>query len=263
MSVLPPGTLLQLMYLKERLRQIPPGHFVEVGPGAGEITRLLLDAGWTGEAYDLGAETIAALRERFAPEAAAGRFGALNADFLDAAPTRPADLVISCMVMEHLDEAAQTAFMHKAAGVLSDRGVMIALVPGSPRHWGIEDDIAGHCRRYTRGEVQRLADAHGWRLLHLAGLTFPVSNLLLPVSNFLVRRSERQKLALSALERTKQSGRRSVRFKTHFPSALGLLLNRRTMFPLHALQKVFSRSEAALVLYFECRPQRQAATAGS
>lgn len=257
MNVLPPGTLLQLMYLGERLRDVPPGSFIEIGPGAGEITQVLLDAGWTGRAYDLGAETVAALRERFAREIAEGRFAAVNADFLQAQPGPPADLVISCMVMEHLDDAAQARFLRTAASQLSDRGFMISLVPGSPRDWGIEDDIAGHCRRYTRDGLRQLAADHGWQIRHLAGLTAPVSNLLLPISNFLVNRSERQKLALSALERTKQSGRRSVRFKTHFPSVLGLLLNRRTMLPLHALQKLFSGSERALVLYVECIPPRE------
>ena len=30
---LPPGTLLQLMYVQERLRKLAAGRFVEVGPG--------------------------------------------------------------------------------------------------------------------------------------------------------------------------------------------------------------------------------------
>lgn len=254
MRVLPPGTLLQLIYLGERLRGVPPGRFVEIGPGSGEITQLLLDAGWTGRSYDLGGETVGALRERFATEIAAGRFEPVHGDYLESAVDAPADLVISCMVMEHLDDGKQAEFMRRSAAQLGPRGMMISLVPGSPRDWGIEDDIAGHCRRYTREEVRRLADAHGWRVEHVAGLTFPLSNLLLPLSNYLVNRAESSKMALSAQERTVQSGRRSVKFKTSFPPVLALVLNRFTMFPLHLVQKLFSRSERALVLYFECRP---------
>ena len=89
-------------------------------------------------------------------------------------------------------------------------------------------------------------------------LTFPVSNLLLPVSNYLVNRAERSKLNLSLVDRTKQSGRRQVAFKTHFPSLLGVLLNRFTMFPAFLIQKLFSGSERALVLYFEASPVTQA-----
>lgn len=53
---------------------------------------------------------------------------------------------------------------------------------------------------------------------------------VLPLSNDLVNRAERSKMALPAQDRTVQSGRRSVKFKTSFPPVL------------------------ALVLYFECRP---------
>ncbi len=254
MKVLPPGTLLQLMYLRERLERIPAGTFAEVGPGSGEITRLLLDMGWSGSAYDLGENTIADLKERFAAEISADRIAVLNQDFLLSSPQNSVDLVISCMVMEHLDDALQTQFMRVASRALKPNGRMISLVPSSPAHWGIEDDIAGHCRRYTRPDVARLASDNHWDLLHVAGLTFPVSNLLLPVSNYLVRRSEGQKLALSALERTKLSGRRQVKYKTHFPSLLGLLLNEYTLYPFHLLQKFFAKSDRALVLLFEAVP---------
>jgi hypothetical protein len=42
MAILPPGTLLQLMYIKERLRAVKPCRFVEIGPGAGDTSGLLL-----------------------------------------------------------------------------------------------------------------------------------------------------------------------------------------------------------------------------
>ncbi len=48
MRVLPPGTILQLMYLRERLRDINPGRFIEIGPGSGEVTSVLLELGWGG-----------------------------------------------------------------------------------------------------------------------------------------------------------------------------------------------------------------------
>jgi hypothetical protein len=92
-----------------------------------------------------------------------------------------------------------------------------------------------------------------WQIVHLAGLTYPVSNILLPISNYLVGRSEKSKLKLSQLERTKQSGRRSVKFKTHFPSVFEFLLNRYLLWPWHQLQKASADHERALVLYFEAK----------
>jgi len=258
-SVLPPGTLLQLMYLRERLTEIPAGRFVEIGPGSGEITQMLLDLGWAGQSCELDPVTIGRLQKRFASEIREGRYSTVNVDYLKfPKPPEPVDLVISCMVMEHFDDSLESAFMRKSQEVLKDQGLMIGIVPGSPAHWGIEDDIAGHCRRYTRDTIRSLMASTGWSVRHIAGLTFPVSNFLLPVSNFLVTRNEKSKLKLTAIERTKASGRRNVSFKTHFPSLLGIFLNTHVMWPLHLLQKAFKNSESALVLYFESQPVTQA-----
>jgi hypothetical protein len=258
MAVLPPGTLLQLMYLRERLRGLQPGHFVEIGPGSGEITGLLLDHGWSGISYELEAKTVQTLRARFANEIAAKRFIPVNESYLLSPPLlKKVDMVISCMVMEHLEDDTQYDFMGKSANCLKIGGVMIGFVPASPEHWGIEDDIAGHFRRYSRESLRSLLQRSRWKVVHVAGLTYPVSNLLLPISNFLVRRNEVSKLKLSIFERTKQSGRRNVRFKTHFPSVLKLILNEWTMLPLYWIQKLFSNSDKALVIYFEAIPESQ------
>ena len=68
MLPLPPGTILQLMYLNERISKLKPGSFIEVGPGSGEVSNVLLKKGWRGCAYDLEDETILRLQERFKVE---------------------------------------------------------------------------------------------------------------------------------------------------------------------------------------------------
>lgn len=253
MVTLPPGTLLQLIYLDERLRGVTPGRFIEVGPGSGEITNRLLKAGWSGTVYDLSEETVIALKRRFAPEISCGRLTIVLGDYLNATFKEGdrVDAIISCMVMEHLNDEAERKFMEISASRIRAGGRMIGLVPASSLHWGIEDDIAGHCRRYSKKSLLSLVRATGWEATHIAGLTFPVSNFLLPLSNYLVRRQEANKLALTPLERTTHSGHRHVHFKTHFPSILQLLLNEQVLRPLHWLQKCFSDSERALVIYFE------------
>jgi dolichol-phosphate mannosyltransferase len=106
--VLPPSTLLQLMYLDERINGIPPGRFIEIGPGSGEITNRLLKAKWSGTIYELSAETVSRIKQRFATEIAAGRLTVILGDYLNSMPPSTEDrvnLIISCMVMEHLDDS--------------------------------------------------------------------------------------------------------------------------------------------------------------
>ena len=252
---LPMGTLLQLMYLDERLKNIAAGRFIEIGAGSGEITVRLLKAGWSGTVYDLSEETVNNLNQRFASDIGANRLTVVLGDFLNLAqepqPANRVDIIISCMVMEHLDTEAEKKFMTLSASHLKVGGRMIGIVPASPRYWGIEDEIAGHCRRYSKEYLLSLLSSTGWKSEHIAGLTYPFSNLLLPLSNYLVRQYEANKLTLSSLERTKYSGHRNVRFKTHFPAIMTLLLNERVLSPLHWLQKIFAKSNNTLVIYFE------------
>jgi SAM-dependent methyltransferase len=246
------------MYLRERLARLPAGHFVEIGPGKGDVTNLLLNLGWRGELYDLSEETGEHLRKRFAREIAEGRLTVNIQDFLQVDQGEISDLVISCMVMEHLDEANETGFMNRAIRRLRPGGKLMGLVPASPEHWNIEDEIAGHYRRYTRRRIDELCESTGWSLEHVAGLTYPISNILLPLSNFLVKMAERNKTKLSMLERTRKSGHRNVLFKTNFPSLFSLFLNEYTFSPLNFLQKYFSQTENALVILFEATPNSSA-----
>jgi len=257
MQVLPPGTILQLMYLKERLQKLPVGTFIEIGPGSGDITSLLLSLGWTGIAFDLNPETTDKVKSRFKPQVDAQQLSVKNDDFLNNQELfNSADLIISCMVMEHFDNSSQDLFINHAKKCLTPKGIMIGLVPASPTHWGIEDDIAGHYRRYTVASLIALLNKQHWQSLHIAGLTYPLSNLMLPLSNFLVTRKEKGKLQSSMLERTKLSGNRKVLFKTYFPNFMSLVLNKVTLMPFHLLQKLLSKSSNALVIYFEASPTK-------
>jgi len=257
MTVLPPGTILQLLYLKERLKKLTIGSFVEVGPGNGDITNLLLELGWTGVCLDLNPDTVKKVETRFKTEISEGRLKVEQGDFLESTLIKEdTDLVITCMVMEHFNDELEVQFMNHAKSCLQDNGIMIGLVPSSPANWGIEDDIAGHYRRYTFGMLDKKLSSANWTRLHYSGLTYPVSNLILPISNFLVARQEKTKLNTSMLERTKQSGNRSVLFKTYFPGFMKLFLNDIVMSPFHWLQKKFNKSPNALVIYFEASPRK-------
>ena len=248
---LAPGHVLQLMYIKDRLRPLAGKRFFDVGAGNGLVSSCLLELGLSGTGFDLNAtacENNAALNK---DAIATGRYRIENADFLRTPVSDRADLIISSMMLEHLRTDEVDAYFERCRSVQAPGGRIVTLVPGSPAHWGIEDDIAGHHKRYSFACFDEIARAHGFDVAHIAGLTYPLSNWLLPLSNFLTRRRERHKLALTMQERTVLSGNRDVRWKTVFPRFVAYLVNDTTLYPFYLLQRAFRDHPASMVIYCE------------
>ncbi|MBM0740833.1 class I SAM-dependent methyltransferase [Phormidium sp. CLA17] len=250
---LPPGNILQQMYLKERLRSLKCGEFIEVGCGQGYISKLLLDLGWRGTGYDLNPSVVKKATHLNQAAIDQCQYNVNNEDWFSANQDSKVDLVISCLVLEHLDDFKESCYFNKCRQMLKPGGRMILFVPGSPKHWGIEDEIAGHYRRYTSSDMQQKLEQFNFSQIHLAGLTYPLSNWLLPLSNFLVEKAEQKKLKSTIQQRTQASGDRRVLFKTSFPFLLKLILNEAVMYPFYLLQKSNLNHPYALILYAEAK----------
>jgi SAM-dependent methyltransferase len=248
---LAPGHILQLMYLKRRLRGLRGKRFIEVGAGNGHVSSALLALGMSGVGFDLNASACLNNSRANGRYIEQGRYAVRREDFLTAPVDAPADLIISCMVIEHLPQPDVDDYFARCLELLAPAGMIVTVVPGSPRHWGIEDEIAGHQKRYTREDLMDVAARHALAVRHIAGLTYPLSNLLLGLSNRLVRRAESWKLATDEMTRTVASGDRDVMGKTVFPSIARYAINGVTMFPFHLLQLASRRRRDALVLYAE------------
>jgi SAM-dependent methyltransferase len=251
LPVLPPGTILQHMYLKERLRLFKPGCFLEVGCGKGFISKVLLDLGWTGIGLDLNKDSLEYATQLNIQSIQESKYSVSSQNFLDIECTLKFDVVISCMVIEHLDNNEEKAYFNKVKKLLNPNGKMILLVPACLSYWGHEDEIAGHYRRYTFDDIKFKLSAFGFGINNLAGLTYPLSNILYPVSEMLVWLEERKLKSTTMVERTKKSGNRNVFFKTRFPNIFKLLLNELTMYPFHLLQKLNKKNDKCLVIYAE------------
>ena len=157
------------------------------------------------------------------------------------------------MVIEHLPEDILKPFINKCKDLLSEGGTITFLVPSSMKHWGIEDEIAGHIKRYEKEDFIDFKEKYNLDINNITGLTFPISNWLFQISNFLVKKSESSKLLLSQKEKTVYTGNRNVAYKTTFPIIFGIILNEIVLYPFHIIQKLFSNNKNCLVLYCELR----------
>lgn len=249
MTVLPPGNILQNLFIKSQVKRHKWGKFLEVGSGNGFVSRLLLDCGLKGVGCDLNASACNNNRILNQSYVNQGCYDVLNVDFLTLPQTEKYEVIISCMVIEHLTKEERNDFILKARQLLENEGVLILLVPAGMKFWGVEDEVAGHVMRYEFADFDQLAIDSGFELLNTFGLTYPLSNWLLNVSNFLVARKEKAQMDKTRLERTIDTGNRDVPYKTSFPRWMKLVFNEFTMLPFYWLQQLNLKNENSMVIY--------------
>lgn len=252
MTGLPPGTILQLLYFKERMKLLGKGsRFLDIGSGNGMLSSLLLKLGLNGVAIDLNAEACKKNSTTNLKYIQNNQFKVIHGDLLEYNDDEKFDLILACMVIEHLPDNSLKLFINQCKKKMKTGGRLVFFVPASMNYWGIEDEIAGHILRYEKNDVIELANKMDLKLLHLAGLTYPLSNFLFRLSNNIISRNESDKLNLSQTERTVYTGNREVNYKTQFPRIFNLVLNEYALYPLHVLQKFFIKNRKSMVIYME------------
>jgi len=252
---LAPGNVLQNMYLKKRLAGFTNSSmkFIELGPGNGYISNILLRLGLNGIGYDLSDSACNNNRSTNIEYIKSGTYSAVNADFFGISEQEKVDIIISSHVLEHVPTDELDTYFEKCKSILNKNGKIITLVPSSMKHWGIEDETVGHYRRFEFGDFEGIAKKHNLNIDNIAGLTFPLSNILFKLSNHLLNKSESWKKNLSKEEQTvlSSSGVKNVKYKTYFPSYFRYLINDITMYPFHLLQLLNRHNASSMVIYCE------------
>ena len=244
----PPGLWCSHQAVCDAIAQCGGRTSLEVGCGAGHLSRWLCERGLSGRAVDMSAAAIAEARDHLSDFVDAGRVQIDQADVLGEHDERGYDVVLSLMVMEHVKD--DLAFATRLAARVNAGGHLIIGVPGRRDRWSIEDETVGHWRRYDRDDLARVLENAGLRDVQVWSVAVPVANLLFHAGNILLRLGGEasKKDTLSRQAQTEQSGIREIPFKTMFPPAFRFVLNRYTMAPLFALQRLFYRTNRGLTL---------------
>jgi 2-polyprenyl-3-methyl-5-hydroxy-6-metoxy-1,4-benzoquinol methylase len=244
----PPGQWCTFDAVKEAIGRCGGRTFLEVGCGAGRLSRVLCERGMTGRGIDVSATAVDETSEALREFIDRGAFEVGRADIFSVPESAGCyDLAVSLMVMEHVQD--DLGFISRIAHAVKPGGHVIVAVPGRPDLWGIEDETVGHVRRYDRASLSDLLTRAGLRNVHVWSVAVPVANLLFRLGNAMIRLGgETRKKSLSAQQQTEESGIRRIPFKTVFPPVFGLVLNKYTMAPLHAVQRLFYGSDLGLTL---------------
>lgn len=205
-----------------------PGTFLELGAGNGDFTAMLLEKGFRGACFDIGAETIRHLNRRFSDQRDLLR---VISDF-DEISEQKFDYVFAFEVLEHVQNDKET--LDAWLRFLGPEGAILLSVPAHQRKYSIDDQIVGHYRRYERTELIQLLEACGIKNVRVLTYGFPLANLSRRVSILLSSR-EKQQLEKTAQERSIASGITRHRLV----NKLGFLANGLLLWPFLKLQSKF------------------------
>ncbi len=238
----PPGTLCQNQAVLDLVRASRAQTFFEVGVGTGSLSMALCRSGLRGVGIELSPAAAAVARQRLP-----GDFHLIEGDFMSMPPPDEMfDVALSMMVMEHIEDDA--AFARRLASLVRPGGTVILGVPARMDRWGVEDEAAGHFRRYERGDIRRVMAAAGLGDIVIRSVSVPAANITFHISNLLVRSAWSRRQTLSQQERTALSGLHDVPFKTMFPAPFKLLLNPVAMYPLFVVQRAFFGTDWGLTI---------------
>jgi 2-polyprenyl-3-methyl-5-hydroxy-6-metoxy-1,4-benzoquinol methylase len=129
---------------------------LEIGAGFGAVTRFLSEGVAEYVATDTSPECLAALESRFrgSPNVTVEEFDALT-----GRPCGRFDSIIMINVLEHLVD--DSLVLQSLSHHLRPAGRLIIYVPALNPLYGEWDDMIGHVRRYSKGQLVRVMRAAG------------------------------------------------------------------------------------------------------
>ena len=104
---LPPGNILQYIYLSKRiefykLRGLRS--FIEIGSGNGNVSNILLKKGFRGLGFDLNKSSCENNKLKNCKFIEDKKYKVVNNDFINKEINEKYDIIISCMVIEHMPD---------------------------------------------------------------------------------------------------------------------------------------------------------------
>jgi glycosyltransferase involved in cell wall biosynthesis len=148
------------MWMAELIRDYCGNRVLEIGSGAGNLTRRLIPrreyvASDVNPVYLQTLEALSTnrpyMKAMYCDITDVSSFPRLEEGF---------DTVVCLNVIEHVED--DRAALMNIRSVLTDDGTAIVLVPQGQWNFGTLDEVLGHYRRYSRSTLQRLAETSGF-----------------------------------------------------------------------------------------------------
>ena len=150
------------------------GDVLEIGAGIGNLTGMLANSS-RYVAVDISPENLAQLKTRLPhlTNLVTVPGDAANASHLQAFCGQM-DTVVCLNVLEHIQD--DLAALRNMYSCIRRGGRALILVPQGMRVFGTLDEMLGHCRRYSRRELERKMTSAGFRIervIEFNRITYP------------------------------------------------------------------------------------------
>jgi len=163
-------------WMADTIRPLAGSDVLELGAGIGNLTRQLSPHRRRYVATDIDPLHLARLRNRLQNRP---NLEVRECDLADPESFAPfaqeMDTVICLNVVEHIDQEQQA--LMNIASALKPGGRAIVLVPQGPSLYGTLDEVLGHRRRYSEGELKQKMEQAGLvveRMIRFNRVTRPV-----------------------------------------------------------------------------------------
>jgi 2-polyprenyl-3-methyl-5-hydroxy-6-metoxy-1,4-benzoquinol methylase len=153
-------------------------HLLDFGCGSGFFVNELAHAGFDSHGVDISEEAV-----RFGELQGIKNLGVITSHKINY-PDTIFDVVLSLDVLEHLEDPSWA--LAEIERVLKPGGIFVVMVPAYMFLWGVQDEVAHHYRRYTKGmllkEVEKSTSLSVVRSSYFNTFLFPPIALLRIVS---------------------------------------------------------------------------------
>lgn len=192
-----PRYVVRRQTVRDTVRRLPPGRFLEIGCGRGEMLPMLQEYGYSGVAVEI---SEAVFPRAVATASTLGPSIDVVAS-LDGLPEAGFEYLFAFEVLEHIED--DTGSLQEWLRYLRPGGRVVITVPSRMKLWSASDEAVGHVRRYERHELIELFEGNGLRVVQMISLGYPLVLFTRPLRHLQHRlRGESRK---SAHQRTLES----------------------------------------------------------
>ena len=191
-------------------KYVPPkGRFLEVGCATGDFGFSLADRGYSGVMIDFSHQAAEIVTHQLATRQE-NNLAFKPVDIMDYSIDGPLfDLVTIFEVLEHVERDYDV--VKKINKLLKPGGYVLFSVPARKKFWSLDDDRAGHVRRYEKDELFRLLVDNHFEVIKLLSYGYPFTALLKAMRGLAHRLKKSEHSTKGNIELTKKSGFNIIR----------------------------------------------------